>query len=143
MAYIKETLTVDFSAKQMYELVNDIEAYPEFVPACIAASVNHRTEHSLDAELRLQKAGFSYKLKTRNRLHPYERIDLELLSGPFTALHGAWNFIPQDEHRTIVELTLEFHLKNKLISLTLNKVFKQISHELITSFYQRAQKIYG
>ena len=143
MTHINENLEVAFSTKQMYELVNDVEAYPEFIPACKAASISQRQENSLDAELLLGKGGFTCKLKTRNTFYPYKRIDLNLLSGPFSSLQGTWTFTEQNNNSSIVQMNLDFQLKNKLFSLAFNKIFQKISKELVESFYQRAQKLYA
>ena len=148
MYEIKEQIAVPFSTEQMYALVNHIEAYPEFIPACTAARIISRQASVLEAELVLRKSAFSYTLCTRNRLFPCHRIELELLSGPFTALHGAWFFTEiaaqtEGNNQSIVRLDLAFQLKNVMLHYALGKIFHQVNKELMQCFYQRAYQIYG
>ena len=143
MVHIEESLKAPFTSRQMYDLVNDIEAYPEFIPACIDAGITNRQVNSIDAELILQKAGFSYRLKTHNSLFPHQRIELELISGPFSAFHGIWLFTEIDAYNSMIILQLDFKLKNNILKFALNKAFRKITREIISSFHQRAKCLYG
>ena len=77
-----------FKQKDIFNLVNDVEAYPDFLPWCSSAKIFEKTSDQVLAKLTLKKMGVSYELVTRNRLSPYNLIDIELVEGPLQSLKG-------------------------------------------------------
>jgi ribosome-associated toxin RatA of RatAB toxin-antitoxin module len=134
---------VPFTAEQMYQLVNDIEAYPEFLPWCIDAKVFNRTDKSLDASVSLATGKIRQTFATQNTMLAGKRIDVNLISGPFKYLKGYWEFTDTDRDGCKVELNMEFEFKNKLLKLTLKTFFNKFIDSLVGSFTERARIVYS
>lgn len=143
MTKVQKSALVKFSAQSMFELVDNIEAYPEFLPWCCGSRIISRTENVVEAELMISKGGFKKSFATRNISDGGGRIKLSLINGPFTSLEGMWNFMPLREDASKISLDLEFEMSGKLASLAFGRVFNQICTTMISSFTQRAKQIYS
>lgn len=138
MTVIQRSALVPFRAEAMYDLVNDIEAYPQFMEGCANAQVLRRDENIVEARLDLAKGGLRYSFTTRNRLTPYERIDLSLVEGPFERFAGAWSFRALGEHASKVELHLEFEMSGRLLNFAARKMFDGIANQMVDALVKRA-----
>lgn len=143
MTVVRKSALVKFSAQQMFDLVNDIESYPKFLPWCSGSRILNREDDIVEAELTISKGGFNKSFATRNTLVWGNRITLSLLNGPFSSLHGAWNFIPLREDASKITLELEFEMSGKLANLAFGTVFNQICNTMVASFTQRAKDVYA
>ncbi|MBE2895294.1 type II toxin-antitoxin system RatA family toxin [Pasteurellaceae bacterium HPA106] len=143
MPSVNQSAMVDFSAQQMYQLVNDYEQYPHFLPGCVGARTLNRSENELTAELVISKAGISQQFTTHNIMQPNREILIELVEGPFRFLKGMWRFEPLDEQSCIIRLQLEFEFSNFLISKLFGKIFEQLTQKMVSAFKQRASEVYG
>ena len=143
MTTVRKSALVSYSAAQMFELVDQIELYPEFLPWCRSATVLRRTEQEVEATIVMAKGAVNKAFTTRNRRYPHERIDLFLVNGPFRRLEGAWHFQALDEHACKVSLDLEFEFSNRLLKLAVGPVFHHIADTLVDSFCRRATQCYG
>ncbi|RZQ56628.1 ubiquinone-binding protein [Pseudidiomarina tainanensis] len=143
MPTIERSALVPYSNAQMYALVNDIDRYPEFVPGCRSAAVLENDEQNKVARLDISKAGISKSFTTRNTLVPYERIDMELVDGPFQYLRGGWSFHKLDENACKIVLKLEFEFANRLLGMAFGKIFNELQSRMVDAFVQRAQQVYG
>ncbi len=142
MERIKRSALIAYSAKQMYQLVDDIEKYPEFVPYCKESQIIERNEESVSAQLLVSKSGIAKSFSTTNTLIPYESIHMELLNGPFKYLSGGWHFKALSDEACKIELDLEYEFSNKLASLAFSKIFNQLVQSMVTAFTERAQSVY-
>ena len=140
---IEQSAVLPYTPAQMYALVNDVESYPQFLPWCQSAQLLSKSEHELRASLALSKAGVQQKLTTRNVMHPDERIEMQLVEGPFKKLSGIWTFQSQGAEQTLVRLVMEFEFKNRLIAIALGKLFDEITGTMVKAFCDRAHAIYG
>ena len=140
---ISRSAEVDYNTEAMYELVNDIEAYPDFVHWCNGASIISKNATSLTASLSLSAGGVKKTFTTRNDMQPGRRIDINLLEGPFKLLTGYWLFEPLGAQSCRISIKMNFEFKNKLLRLALDKIFSHIINTLIETFTERAQKVYG
>lgn len=143
MPQIERTSLVPYSCQQMFDLVNDIPAYPEFVPGCSGARILDQAEQRIDAELQISKAGIQQRFATRNQLHEPHRIDLQLLSGPFKSLQGAWHFEALDDSSCKVILRLDFEFSSRMLQFAFGKVFDEVNRRMVDSFAKRARVVYG
>jgi len=143
MPRVAKSAIVPFSARQMYRLVNAIEDYPQFLPACVDAVVHERSENGLTATIRLQKGPVSLSFTTRNELEEDRRIDLHLEEGPFRRLEGAWLFTPLSDEACRVTLELDYEFTNPLLKATVGKVFSMLAESLVDAFCRRAREVYG
>ena len=143
MEKIKRSALVPFSAKKMFQLVDSIENYPQFVPFCKSAETLHRDQHNVSAKLFVSKSGIAKSFSTKNTLLPYEQITMELIDGPFKKLSGVWHFKALSAEACKVELMLEYEFSNKLTSLAFAKVFNQLVQSMMTAFTEHAKTIYS
>ncbi len=143
MTVVQKSALVKFSAQAMYELVGDIESYPEFLPWCSGSRIIKRTEDVVEAELNIAKGGFKKSFSTRNRMDRGGKIIMSLINGPFSYLEGVWNFMPLREDASKISLELEFEMSGALTNLAFGAVFNQICNTMVSSFTERAKQIYG
>ncbi|BFM20010.1 type II toxin-antitoxin system RatA family toxin [Gilvimarinus japonicus] len=139
---IKRTAEVGYSREQMFALVNDIEAYPEYMDGCQSAAVLARGDDWLEARLALGLGGVSQSFVTRNQLIPPSKMTMELVDGPFRKFSGQWSFSDTTEG-CCVTLELDFSLKNPLLAMAVNKMFEQIAASQVKAVCRRAQVVYG
>ncbi|GAB4273932.1 MAG: type II toxin-antitoxin system RatA family toxin [Methylomicrobium sp.] len=140
---MQKSALVKYSAQKMFDLVDNIEAYPDFLPWCSGSRILSRTDNIVEAELMISKGGFNKSFATRNKLDHGGRITITLLNGPFTHLQGKWDFMPLREDASKISLDLEFEMSGKLTSLAFGAVFNQICNTMVSSFTQRAKDLYG
>jgi len=143
MTTINKSALVQYSPEQMYKLVDDIPAYPEFLPWCGQATESYRDNNKVEASLFISHSGLNKSFSTRNTLSAYDKIEMQLLNGPFKRLQGVWLFEPLSETACKVSLNLDFEFSNKLLSMTLGPVFSKIANTLVDAFIHRANKVYG
>lgn len=143
MTVVQKSALVKFSAQQMFDLVNDIEAYPEFLPWCSGSRIITREDDIVEAELLISKGGFKKSFSTRNKIEQGRRMTVSLLNGPFSHLDGVWDFVALREDASKISLDLEFEMSGKLASLAFGAVFNQICNTMVSSFTGRAKAIYG
>ena len=143
MHKVQRSVLVPYSAAQMFDLVAGVEKYPEFMPWCGGTEVQSRTEHGMQASVLISFAGMKQRFTTRNT-HDYpNRIDLELVDGPFSSLVGHWVFQPLAEDACKVLFTLEYAFSNRALEMVVGPVFNRIATSFIESFTKRAQQVYG
>jgi ribosome-associated toxin RatA of RatAB toxin-antitoxin module len=143
MHALKRSAIVPYTARQMFELVNNIEDYPRFLPWCQKGHIVNRTAKEVVASLEINWKGIHKSFTTRNHLHPYERIEIELVNGPLKHLDGKWNFQPLNEHACKVLLDLEFEFTGHFIDRFFQPVFQHIANTLVDAFCKRAGDLYG
>ena len=134
---------VPYSARQMFELVDNVEAYPEFLPWCNDAAVQSRDQDTVVATLELHKGGVSKHFTTRNSLKPFDAIDMALVDGPFRHLDGGWRFRDITDDGCEVSLELEFEFDSRMVDLMFGRFFEDILSALVDAFTRRAAAVYG
>ncbi len=142
MPTIKRTLTVPYSATQMFELVNRIEDYPHFVPWCKSAEILTRTPDEIRARLDFSRGGLHKSFTTQNRLQSGKMIEVRLVEGPFHNLEGFWMFEDTPDGSTVT-LDMSFEFSNKLTSMMFGPLFTTVTNLLVDVFCQRATQVYG
>ncbi len=143
MATIHRSALVRYTPAQMYRLVDDIDAYPEFLPWCHTSKVLRRTPDEVEASLEIAHSGLHKSFATRNRLEVDSTIHMQLLEGPFKHLDGIWRFTSLGDAGCKVVLDLDFEFSNKLLGMTFGKLFNQIATTLVDAFTHRAEQVYG
>ncbi|MGD8378016.1 MAG: type II toxin-antitoxin system RatA family toxin [Gammaproteobacteria bacterium] len=143
MRTIHRSALVPYTPDEMYGLVNDVERYPEFLPWCRSARIEGRQENQIEASLELARGGVHKWFTTRNRLTPGERIDIELVDGPFRRLAGAWQFQSLNGEGCKVVLDMRFEIANPMLGMMLGPVFHQVCNSMVDAFIRRARDIYG
>lgn len=145
MAVVNKSLLVPYTQQQMYDLINDIEAYPEFLPWCKSAIVHSRDDTKLSATICLHKGPLNYSITTVNTMRPYSEIEMVYSAGPFKSCAGSWKFLAADNNASQCQIIFNFayEFMNRFAGLAIEPVFSPIANSLIDAFYQRAIAIYG
>lgn len=143
MPTVKKSALVKHSCQQMFDLINDFESYPQFLPGCREARLLERTDEYLIGEMTLSKGGIKQSMSTRNELHAPNRIDISLVKGPFKSLVGHWVFEELGENSCRTNLTMEFDFSNRLIGMAFGQLFGQVAGQLVDAFTKRADQVYG
>ena len=131
------------SAADMYQLVLDVTAYPEFLSWCAGAEVLEQTDTTQFARLDVSIGGLRQNFTTQNRLRLDEELSLSLVEGPFKQLSGSWQFAPLGTAGCKVTLSLQFEFSNSLLSSAFQRGFAHIAEKLIYDFSSRANEVYG
>ncbi len=127
----------------MFELVNNIDDYSQFLNWCDSSSILNQTDNQITASVEINKGGIKQTFSTLNTLTPFQSIAMELVDGPFDELSGEWRFEPLGENAAKIHLDLQFKFKSMLIDIALSPVFKNIANSQLDSFVARAKYIYG
>ncbi|KDM91875.1 SRPBCC family protein [Photobacterium galatheae] len=142
MPQISRSALVPFSAKQMFDLVNDVESYPAFLPGCCGTKILESSTQHMMASVDVSKAGIKKTFVTRNTLEGMHKISMQLVEGPFRRLVGGWHFTELDVDACKVELKLDFEFTNALVEAVFGKVFHELTHNMVNAFTQRAREVY-
>ena len=143
MPTVERSALVPYTAQQMYQLVNDIEAYPEFLPWCSGSAVLEDSDSERVARVDISKGPVKQHFTTRNALTPGEEISLSLVEGPFSQLQGQWQFVAIGDSGCRVNFTTQFSFGSVLMEKTLGPVFNEICTRLVDAFVTRAKQVYS
>lgn len=143
MSIIDQSALLPYSAGQMFALVNDIEAYPEYMDGCIGAEILETTGNQVTARLDLGKGGLRYSFTTRNTLVEPESMTMALVEGPFRHFEATWTFRALNENACKVSLKMEFEFATGLVDAVMKRLFDTTSRNLVNAVCQRAQECYG
>ena len=143
MTSINKSALVPYSPAEMFALVDDIDAYPEFLSGCRRTSVLSRSADEVRATIELSKGGVEKAFTTCNRTQQNKMIEMRLIEGPFKHLNGFWRFDPLGEDGCKVSLDLEYEFASRVLSMVVGPVFNQIANSLVDSFMKRAVVVYG
>jgi len=139
---IERSALVNFSAEQMFNIVNDFEAYPQYMSGCVGAELLQRESTWLEARLHLEKAGIRQSFVTHNTLDPPHSMRLRLVDGPFKTLEGEWTFTALSDSACKVNFWIEFEFSNRLLGLAAGKLFEHAASEQVRALCDRAAFIY-
>ncbi len=142
MSEVNRSALVEFSAEQMFDLVNDVESYPLFLPWCSGSEVLEQSETELKGKIDLSKAGVKQSFTTLNTLSRPESIIISLVEGPFSKLNGSWEFKALADNACKVTLQLEFDFLNAMLRAVVGPVFSMIANSMLESFVKRATDIH-
>jgi ribosome-associated toxin RatA of RatAB toxin-antitoxin module len=142
MKRISRSAIVEHRAEEMYALVDDVESYPRFLPWCVAARVDSRSEDAAQATLTIGLRGLRTSFTTRNENRVGEAIDMRLVHGPFRRFAAAWRFKPLSDEACSIEFSLEYELAGPLAGM-LAPLLDRIADTMVDAFTRRAAAIYG
>jgi ribosome-associated toxin RatA of RatAB toxin-antitoxin module len=143
MARVKKSVLVPFSATAMFELVDEVELYPEFLPWCERVRVQKTDAGGKTVRIDIDYHGIKVHFTTDNANHPPESIVITLRSGPFRRLHGEWRFVDIGASACRVEFELTWEFATNLLERVVGPVFGHIANTFIDAFVKRAESLYG
>ncbi len=143
MIEIRRSALVPFAPGQMFDLVNDVEAYPKRFPWCVGAQVIEREDNVLVARLDLRFAGLRHSFTTRNTAQAPNRITVSLVEGPFHSLEGQWSFDALGDNGCKVGLVLDFDYRGHFGGMALKLGFQGLANRMVDDFCREARKTYA
>ena len=143
MPRISRSALLPYPPGFVYDIVNGVENYPDFLPWCGGAEIEAVDETSMRASIQISGGGMKQWFKTSNRMVPGESIEIRLVEGPFKKLQGEWRFLPMGETACKIELSLEFEFKGGLGAALIRPAFTRIANTLVDSFCARAHQIHA
>jgi len=143
MHKIERSALVNHSALDMFNLVNDVCSYPEFLKWCRTSKIVSESETEMVAELEIAWKILHKVFTTKNILKKGKSIQLELVSGPFESMRGEWFFKQLRDDACKISMDIEFEFKSSLSNMVFSAIFSQICDSLMGSFIKRADEIYG
>lgn len=141
MKKISRTAIVEHSAEAMHALVDDIEAYPRFLPWCREARVLERGAGGTRASLTVGVRGLRQSFTTRNLSQPGRAIDMQLLEGPFRSFAAAWRFTPLADGACRIEFAMRYEFSSRVLARVLEPLFDGIADSMVDAFIRRADAL--
>ena len=143
MTVIERSALLPHAVEQVFDLVADIERYPEFLEGCVGAEIHERGDETVTATLKLSRAVISHGFTTRNTMQRPERIELTLVDGPFDAFSGQWVFRALGDAACKTSLRLHFELASGLAGVAAGKLFDRVALDLVDAVVRRANQQLG
>lgn len=148
MKHVSRSVLLWYSAREMYDLVTGIPAYPQFLPWCDRAEVLEQRTDGVTARLSLAYAGVRHAFTTRNDHVADRAVSVRLVDGPFSSLDGHWQFLPiaqapQDRQACRVALDLRYAFSSRALERVVSPVFDRVANTLVDAFVVRAEQVYG
>jgi ribosome-associated toxin RatA of RatAB toxin-antitoxin module len=149
MKRVHKSVLLWYSPREMYDLVIDVERYPQFLPWCERVEVLQREGDTMTARLHMSYAGVRQAFTTRNQHVSARSVLLHLVDGPFSLLDGLWQFEPignggeASEKACRIEFELDYAFSSRPLEAVLSPVFDKVANTLVDRFVQRAEAVYG
>ncbi|MDA7426970.1 type II toxin-antitoxin system RatA family toxin [Primorskyibacter aestuariivivens] len=144
-----ETRRLPYTAQQMYDLVADVDKYPQFLPWCAAARIRSVTPQPDGSEVMAADLVISFKVfrerfGSRVVLWPdAKKIDTEYLDGPFRYMKSNWAFADAGDGGCDVSFFVDFEFKNAILQGIIGVVFNEAMQRIVRAFERRAAELYG
>jgi ribosome-associated toxin RatA of RatAB toxin-antitoxin module len=139
MREVKRSALIAEAPARMYEIINDVERYPEFVPGCTSARIVSRKGNEMVASLTIKRGPLNAEFTTRNLLEPDKRVLMQFVSGPFRVLEGLWTLTPLGDLGCRVELEMRFEFANRVAGALFEPLFESTAASLVDAFVRRAR----
>lgn len=143
MAIVSTSSKLMYSPIEMYELVNDVNSYPNYIPMCSGVKLISRTSEKLKASLTMSKGKIKLNFTTENTMQIGRSIQMRLVEGPFKRLNGLWLFEPMGETGCTVTFRLEFEFANALLNVAFGGFFREVGGSMVDAFSRQAALKYG
>jgi coenzyme Q-binding protein COQ10 len=138
-----ESRIVPYTADLMFQVVSDIEHYPEFLPWVVALRLLSREENNLVAEMAVGYGPFRERYTSRVILDPASRtVDVVAIKGPFRQLENHWRFTPNNAG-CLIDFSIQFEFANPLLQATASKAFEKVVLKMTDAFVARAAELEG
>ena len=138
MSKIIRSAQIWHSVEAMFDIVDDVEHYPDFLPWCTGSEIISCDYKTMIAQLTISYGSLKYSFTTRNVRSKPDRIDLFLVDGPFKKFEGYWKFSPITPSSSEVTLTLDFAFSNWLVSASIGRIFSVAAETMVDAFVERA-----
>ena len=137
-----EERVLAYTPEQLFDLVADIERYPEFLPWCVGARIKERRPDLIVADLIIGFRMFRERFTSRVSLDRPRRIDVEYAEGPFRYLNNHWTFT-SDPKGCRVDFFVDFEFRSRLLQRLIEVLFSEAVRRMVGAFEKRARDLYG
>ncbi len=139
----EERRVLAHTVEQMFDLVADVEKYPEFLPWCVGLRVVSRDETSLSADLLIGYKVIREKFASKVMFTRPTHIEVSYIAGPLKHLHNTWDFIDNGNGTSTLNFVIEFAFRSALFERMIGGFFDEIVHRMVAAFVTRADEVYG
>ena len=140
MATISKSITLNHSAKRVFNLICDVENYSNFISGCSESLVLYSGDGYLKGKLVLVKSGVSISLTTINKMTPFSKVTMNIIDGPFSKFVGEWNLTQLAENKCRVSFNLDYATDNIMIKLAAKSILQSVTEQLLTAFEKELKK---
>lgn len=138
MPTVSTSVCVDHTPQEMYDLVNDVRSYPQYLPLCGGVNVLFQSPTALRATLTLAKGKIKFSFTTANTMVQGKSIQMNLVDGPFKHFRGSWQFEPSARGGCEASFRCDFEFSNTLLGLAFGGFFKEVMESLVDAFCRQA-----
>jgi coenzyme Q-binding protein COQ10 len=139
-----EQRVLPYRPDQLFDLIADIERYPEFLPWCVAARIRSRKEHEVVADLVIGFKMIRERFTSRVKLdRPNHRIDVTYAEGPFKYLNNHWVFEELPDGTTRIDFFVDFEFRSAMLQKIIGVLFNEAVRRMVAAFEARAKALYG
>ena len=143
MPEIRTSVCVNYSPEEMYALVNDVKAYPRYIPMCSDVRLIEEQANRLKATITMSKGMVRMSFTTLNSMVEGSSISMQLVEGPFKKMNGVWRFEALEAGGCEVDFKLQFEFASAMLSLAFNGLFKEVTESMVSAFCKQAAIKYG
>jgi coenzyme Q-binding protein COQ10 len=143
MPGIRETRRLPDSVEQMFDMVADVDHYPEFLPWVVATRVRSDDGHEMVADMLVGFKALREKFTSRVIKDRPNRIEVIYVDGPMRDLDNVWHFRPLEDGGCEVDFCVDFSFRNKMFEMLAGQYFDRAFRKMVTAFEDRAAVLYG
>lgn len=143
MARVEKSVLVAHPPERMFELVDRVEEYPDFLPWCGGTELKLRDAQHTVATIHIAYLGIRQSFTTENTKTPPRAMRIRLKEGPFSELEGDWSFLPLGDDACKVEFRLHYVFSSRVLEAILAPVFSHITNSFVDAFVRRADEVYA
>ena len=138
-----EKKLLPYTREQLFDLVADIERYPEFLPWCVGARIRERSGNEIVGDLLIGYKMVRERFTSRVVLSQPDRIDVSYSEGPFKYLNNHWLFLPQSDGQCLIDFYVDFEFRSKMLQKIMEMFFNEAVKRMVGAFETRAHQLYG
>jgi coenzyme Q-binding protein COQ10 len=138
-----ERRVLPYTQEQLFNLVADIERYPEFLPWCLAARIRKREGRTIHADLMIGFRMVRERFTSKVELTPLHRVDVAYAEGPFKYLNNHWVFEPTPDGGCEIDFFVDFEFRNRMLQKLIEVLFHEAVRRMVSAFETRARALYG
>lgn len=138
-----EKRVLPYSPEQLFDLVADVERYPDFLPWCVGARIRAREGDAIHADLVIGFKLFRERFTSKVTLNRPDRIDVAYAEGPFRYLNNHWLFAPTPDGGCEIDFYVDFEFRSRLLQRMIGALFNEAVRRMVAAFEARAEALYG
>ena len=140
---VRKSVLIERSSQQMFDLVDRVEDYPQFLPWCSLTRCEFRDDTKTVPTLHINYRNVKSHFTTENEKESPSSMKIRLVDGPFRRLEGLWRFKPLSAQACKIEFQLSYEFSSKMFEKVIGPVFSQIANSFVDAFVRRANEVHG